>query len=341
VTPGPSVALVVAARSGDDQAALRDSVPAIIAWSVATVVTVGTLVAAARAARSGAQRPTAIGEHRADQWLGYRRRLAARIPERATPVAPRDAQAALAHAHAMGLAAHLGDELPLTAEDPRLAWSEAGDAPHVVRVRYPWWPSYGRSAVNAIIVGAATALLAVALRVFFDRVASGEALASLIDDLGDWTERIETVARVLSMLMLVPAAWGLYSLVAGLVDTVATRRRDGWVVRVRDPLDVTPMRRRFSPFGFRYRVEWFMAVDDGRRSTVFAWIADERSAAPQGARARVIASAALGRIRSSEPVGTAGTPAPEVHEASIDVPAWPDGRRRTQRHRRHRPRPVG
>jgi hypothetical protein len=240
----------------------------------------------------------------------------------------------------MGLAAHLGDELPVTAEDPRLAWSEAGDAPHVVRVRYPWWPSYGRSALNAVVVGTATLVVAVALRVFAGRVADGDALASLIDDLGAWTDRIETLARVVSVLALVPVAWGGYSLIAGIVDAFATRRRDGWVVRVRDPLDVAPMRRRFSPFGFRDRIEWFMAVDDGRRSTVVAWIADERSAAPQGARARVVASAVLGRVRSSEPVGTAGTPAPPLHEETVDVPAWPDGRRRTQRHRRHRSRPV-
>jgi hypothetical protein len=135
----------------------------------------------------------------------------------------------------MGLAAHLGDELPVTAEDPRLAWSEAGGAPHVVRVRYPWWPSYGRSALNAIGAGGVTLVLAVALRVFAGRVAAGEALASVIDDLGDWTERIETLARVISAVALIPIAWGAYSLVAGVVDTFATRRRDGWVVRVRDP----------------------------------------------------------------------------------------------------------
>jgi hypothetical protein len=98
------------------------------------------------------------------------------------------------------------------------------------------------------------------------------------------------------------------------------------------------MRRRFSPFGFRDRIEWFMAVDDGRRSSVVAWIADERSAAPQGARARVVATGALGRVRSSEPVGTAGTPASPLRDETVDVPAWPDERSRPQRHRRHRPR---
>jgi Predicted membrane protein (DUF2207) len=332
------VALVVAARGADDAAALRDSIPALVAWCVTAAAAAVTLGAAARLARSDAQRPTAIGQHRADQWLGYRRRLAARIPDGATPVAPRDAQAALAHAHAMGLAPHLGDDLPLTAEDPRLAWSEAGDAPHVVRVRYPWWPSYGRSALSAILLGATVLGLAVALHVFARRVADGEALVSLIDDLGDWTSRIETLAGVVAAAALVPAAWGVYSLLAGLVDCVAMRRRDGFVVRVRDPLDVARLRRRFSPFGFRDRIEWFMAIDDGRRWTVTAWIADERSAAPQGSRARVTATAALGRVRSSEPVGTAGTPAVALHDEAVDVPAWPDGRTRQPRHRRHRPR---
>nr|MCU0261028.1 hypothetical protein [Ilumatobacteraceae bacterium] len=92
------------------------------------------------------------------------------------------------------------------------------------------------------------------------------------------------------------------------------------------------------PFGFRDRVEWFMAIDDGRRDTVLAWIADERAAAPQGSRALVESTRVLGRVRSSEPVGTAGLAgaAPAVEGAA--VAAWPHDRSRPQRQRRHRPR---
>jgi hypothetical protein len=45
-------------------------------------------------------------------------------------------------------------------------------------------------------------------------------------------------------------------------------------------------------------------VDDGRRRSVTAWIANERTAAPQGAFARVRSTPVLGFVRSSEPVGT-------------------------------------
>ena len=60
-----------------------------------------------------------------------------------------------------------------------------------------------------------------------------------------------------------------------------------------------------KPFAERDRFSTYLAVDDGRRAWVTAWLANERSAAPQGAQARVRATPLLGYVRSSEPVGTA------------------------------------
>jgi hypothetical protein len=59
-----------------------------------------------------------------------------------------------------------------------------------------------------------------------------------------------------------------------------------------------------KPFAERDRFSTYLAVDDGKRRTVWAWLANERSAAPQGAQARVRATPMLGYVRSSEPIGT-------------------------------------
>ena len=59
------------------------------------------------------------------------------------------------------------------------------------------------------------------------------------------------------------------------------------------------------PFAERDRFSTYLAVDDGKRRWITAWLANERSAAPQGAQARVRATPMLGYVRSSEPVGTA------------------------------------
>ncbi|MDQ3468822.1 MAG: hypothetical protein M3487_03475 [Actinomycetota bacterium] len=48
-------------------------------------------------------------------------------------------------------------------------------------------------------------------------------------------------------------------------------------------------------------------VDDGRSDLVRAWLANERTAVPQGARARVHATPVLGYVRKSEPIGTTRT----------------------------------
>ena len=90
-------------------------------------------------------------------------------------------------------------------------------------------------------------------------------------------------------------------------DSIATRERIGAVVRARRPGEVLPpvLATVVKPFAERDRFSTYLAVDDGRRPWVSAWLANERSAAPQGAQARVRATPLLGYVRSSEPVGTA------------------------------------
>ncbi len=144
------------------------------------------------------------------------------------------------------------------------------------------------------------------LRGFLRRLADGDELRSLLDRVPGQIDLIERIASVLSVLCWIPIAWGVWSVFAGAVDLVATRERVGLVVRARRPVDVVPIANTLKPFSERDRFSTYLAVDDGRRRTVVAWLASERTAAPQGAQARVRATPLLGFVRSSEPVGTAG-----------------------------------
>ena len=88
------------------------------------------------------------------------------------------------------------------------------------------------------------------------------------------------------------------------------------MIRARRPGEVLPpvLATVVKPFAERDRFSTYLAVDDGRRRWVSAWLASERSAAPQGAQARVRATPLLGYVRSSEPIGTATrTDAAETH----------------------------
>ena len=65
-----------------------------------------------------------------------------------------------------------------------------------------------------------------------------------------------------------------------------------------------PFPRLLRPLARRDRFSLFIAIDDGRSDRVSAWLSNERTAVPQGARARVLATPVLGYVRSSEPIGT-------------------------------------
>ena len=80
------------------------------------------------------------------------------------------------------------------------------------------------------------------------------------------------------------------------------------VVRARRPQRVVPFPRLLRPLARRDRFALFIAIDDGRSDRVSAWLSNERTAVPQGARARVLATPVLGYVRSSEPIGTTRDP---------------------------------
>lgn len=295
--------LVVSWRAGDREAAVTESLRGRALWVVGLVVLVGLGWHTWSRWRSHAMVPTDAGRQRASAWMGYRARLRDRIPEHAGMIATPEQQLALAHAFVMGLVPHLSQQFPVAPEDHRHAWSDAGGTPHVLRVHYPFRPGYGRAPWMVAAAGAVTMTVAVVARRFFRRVADGETLTSVVDNFPEQVDLVQRVANGLSWIVIVPMVWAAWAVIAGVVDSVWTIERVGSVVRVRRPIDVVPAPRLLGGLAERDRFAVFLAIDDGRRRSVRAWLANERSAAPQGAVARVRATPLLGYVRSSEPVG--------------------------------------
>jgi hypothetical protein len=296
----------VAGRGGDE-VAIAESWPSRTIWVVTLAALAGLAWVTVLRALGSAQRPTDLGRRRTSAWMGYRARLRDRIPSHANVLAPPQQQLALAHACVMGVATQVLDQLPTAPEDHRVAWSEAGGTPHVVRVHYPVRPGYGQHPVKIGVAGLVVLLLARWLQGFLRDVGDGEALTSLLERIPGQVDLVTTIADVLAVVCWLPMVWGGWAAVAGAVDSVATRERIGAVVRARRPGEVLPpvLATVVKPFAERDRFSTYLAVDDGRRTWVSAWLANERSAAPQGAQARVRATPLLGYVRSSEPVGTA------------------------------------
>ena len=136
----------VVALGAQRRAGGRRRLPAVArAWPCAVAIAI-VLVARRllKRVRSRAQRPTQLGLVRAEHWLCVRAWMEPRGFEGASAGAANSSSRALAYAAALGLAERAADELPIVPEDDRLAWSNATGEWHVVRVRYPFRPGYGR-----------------------------------------------------------------------------------------------------------------------------------------------------------------------------------------------------
>ena len=274
---------------------------------MAVAVAIAILLVARRLVKrvtSRAQRPTDLGLERAAHWLAVRAWMEPRGFEGASSTAANSSSRALAYAAALGLAERAADELPVVPEDDRLAWSNATGEWHVVRVRYPFRPGYGRHPGIMLLVGLVVGGGLLYLQRFLLEVAQGEALLGLYEDFPDQADLIERVALVLAALVILPLLWMGWLVVAGSFDLFSTVERQGVVVRARRPQRVVPFPRLLRPLARRDRFSLFIAVDDGRSDRVSAWLSNERTAVPQGARARVLATPVLGYVRSSEPIGT-------------------------------------
>jgi hypothetical protein len=293
----------ISVRSGEPTAVADSLVPRALAAAVALVILlVGWRIL--KRGRSRAQRPTPAGLQRAEHWLSVRAWMEPRGFEGASAAAANSASRALAYAAALGLAERAADELPIVPEDDRLAWSNATGEWHVVRVRYPFRPGYGRHPALMLVIGLAVgAGIVVAQRLLLE-IARGEAALGIIEDFPDQADLIETTALVLAGVLIVPLLWMVWLAIAGSFDLFSTVERQGLVVRARRPQRVVPFPRLLRPLARRDRFALFIAVDDGRSDRVSAWLSNERTAVPQGARARVKATPVLGYVRRSEPIGS-------------------------------------
>ncbi|MBA3289097.1 MAG: hypothetical protein H0U21_13960, partial [Acidimicrobiia bacterium] len=306
----PAVALVLAIRTwwssirdGADDAVVDSLIPRAVATAAGLVILIFAY-RLFRRIRSYAQRGTEEGLRRAQHWMSVRAWMSSRGFEDAPAAAANSASRALAYAAAMGLAERAADELPIVPEDDRLAWSNASGEWHVVRVRYPFRPGYGRHPALVLAVGLVLGAGLIWLHRYFLRVADGDAMFQLVDNFPDQADVIERVGLVLAAVVLVPLVWMAWMVVAGAFDLLSSVQRQGVVVRARRPQRVIPFARLLRPLARRDRFALFIAVDDGRSDRVKAWMATERTAVPQGARARVKATPVLGYVRRSEPIGT-------------------------------------
>jgi hypothetical protein len=290
-------------REGDRTEIADSLLPRAVGFAVAIAILVVARPIFALA-RSQALRPTDLGRQRAEFWMSLRAWMEPRGFEHASSTAARNASRAVGYAAAFGLAERATDELPVLPEDDRVAWSNAAGHWHVVRVRYPFRPGYGRHPALVLLLGIVVGTGIVLLQRLLLDISKGHTLAGLVEDFEDQADIIHNVAVGIAAALMVPLLWMAWLVVAGAFDLFATIERRGLVVRARRPQRVVPYRWLLGPLARRDRYALFVAIDDGRSDRVGSWLANERTAVPQGARAHVRATPILGYVRSSEPIGT-------------------------------------
>ena len=155
-----------------------------------------------------------------------------------------------------------------------------------------------------LVLGLGVGAGLIALQRLLLGVARGDRLISVLDDFPDQVDVIQDVALVIAAILIAPMLWMAWLVIAGAFDLFSTVERQGVVVRARRPQRVVPFPRLLRPLARRDRFALFIAVDDGRSDRLAAWLSNERTAVPQGARARVRATPVLGYVRRSEPIGT-------------------------------------
>jgi hypothetical protein len=290
-------------REGARTEIAESLLPRAIGFAVALAIIVTAIPIVARM-RSQAQRPTERGKQRAEFWMGLRAWMESRGFELASSTAARNTSRAVGYAAAFGLAERATAEVPVLPEDDRTAWSNASGHWHVVRVRYPFRPGYGRHPLMVLIVGLVVGTGIVLLQRLLLDIGKGHTLASVVEDFEDQADLIHDVAVGVAAALMAPLLWMVWLVAAGAFDLLATIERRGLVVRARRPQRVVPFRWLLGPLARRDRYALFVAVDDGRSDRVGSWLANERTAVPQGVRAHVRATPILGYVRSSEPIGT-------------------------------------
>lgn len=265
---------------------------AIVVW--------GVLVAIPGKMR--AERDTSKGREAAARWLGLRDYL---HQDQAFAEAPPAAVAVwdryLAYGAALGVAAAAVRALPLGAESDRVAWSAYGGRWRMVRIHYPKRvpPGWGRHPAAATALALGTLLVAGAMgRILFP--ALGDVVSRLGDEIRD--HGLDGLALLGIGLLVVPAlvvafwlARSLFMLAVAVPDLFTRQVVEGVALRV------------------HVRQQPYLAVDDGTRPELRAWLVDSAllgsSGVTRGSVVRATVSPRLGHVfRLEKPQG--GTPGP-------------------------------
>lgn len=268
---------------------------------------------AARMARSLRQLPDEAGRRAAERWLGVRAHLADSGDLDRRPAAgvvvwgPH-----LAYATAMGLASTATADLPLGTDEDEHAWSRVTGGWRHVRIRYPRWrPGWGLHPGRAIARGLVVSALAVGALLLVRELGQDPGpLADVVPfGLRAWAVRAWTPVLVVGSLV---AAHGVMVAGAGALDLFATTEVEGRLLRQRERSLVPRSLRRTwdrwtgevsgpspQPGNRRY-----LAVDDGTRDVLTAWVATPTvfRVASEGRRVRVKVTPRLGYVRSVEPL---------------------------------------
>jgi len=294
---------LLARTTGDTDVAVIDSVGERIAgWTLAAMLVAGAVIVA-RLRLHPSYTHTEEGVAATRQWLAVRERLAVSGFADLAPSGVETGDRRLAYASAMCLAGGAAVELPLAREDHHRAWSTVGGRARLVRVEYPARIGYGTAPFVAIGAGLVTCFLGLRVRSWASDVARGEAFDWVYEQFPDQDWLIADIATALVFLAYVPIVVGLWMALAGAFDGFNTVERTGAVIRTRRPAEVSPLPQRLQRVLERDRYRLYVAVDDGSADTIRAWKTGERHAVPQGARATVVASPALGHVRRASPVG--------------------------------------
>lgn len=258
----------------------------IVAW--------GGLIAVVES--MAAERDTRRGREVAARWLGLREMLAE------NPLFAEQAPAGvaiwdrhIAYGAAMGVAHGAVAALPLGAESDNEAWSPVGGRWRVVRIRYPERipPGYGQHPLKVTAAG----LLQGAIAGSVLRL-SPDWFDALRDTIRDTTDEDVPAALgtgmsvVLAVLIVAAGVFALragWMLLAGLTDLVTGR----------DVVEGRVLRHRMR----------YVAVDDGTRDRVRAWLLASPASVAQGATARARVTRRLQHVRDFEVVQGATEPA--------------------------------
>ena len=211
-------------------------------------------------------RDTDAGYEAARRWLGLREHLQeddifCDLPPAAVAVWDRY----IAYGAALDVSVAAVRELPLGSESEYEAWSSYGGSWHVVRVRYPRFvpPGWGRHPVLLFLISSVldAAALFVLLKVVPTLLDERDRIIETLTPPGSpQVPAIENVIQIVAIVLTVASILSLIRsavlTVLASIDMVSRREVDGRIVRIRTRPKKPPM----------------VAVDDGKRKTVRAWV---------------------------------------------------------------------